>query len=49
LGRTPIGRATVDQLKMNTSYQIEARKYWVAADLYPNSKMTYSPNVIAQR
>jgi len=35
LGRTPIGRATVDQLKMNTSYQIEARKYWVAADLYP--------------
>jgi hypothetical protein len=34
-GRTPVGRATIDQLKMNTSYQIEARKYWVAADLYP--------------
>jgi hypothetical protein len=35
LGRTPIGRATIDQLRMNTSYQIEARKYWVEAGLYP--------------
>jgi HNH endonuclease len=35
LGRTPIGRATIDRLRMNTSYQIEARKYWVEAGLYP--------------
>jgi HNH endonuclease len=35
LGTTPIGRATIDQLKMNTSYQIQARKYWVEAGLYP--------------
>ena len=35
LGRTPIGRATIDQLRMNTSYQIEARRYWVEAGLYP--------------
>ena len=35
LGRTPRGRATIDQLRMNTSYQIEARKYWVEAGLYP--------------
>jgi HNH endonuclease len=35
LGRTPTGRATIDQLRMNTSYQIEARKYWVEAGLYP--------------
>ncbi len=31
----PIGRATIEQLRMNTSYQIEARKYWVEATLYP--------------
>jgi hypothetical protein len=35
LGRTPIGRATIEQLRMNTSYQIEARKYWVEVGLYP--------------
>jgi hypothetical protein len=35
LCRTPTGRATIDQLRMNTSYQIEARKYWVEASLYP--------------
>ncbi len=35
LGTTPTGRATIDQLKMNTSYQIQARKYWVEAGLYP--------------
>ena len=34
LGRTPIGRATIDRLRMNTSYQIEARRYWVEAGLY---------------
>ena len=34
--RTPIGRATIDELRMNTwIIQIEARKYWVEADLYP--------------
>jgi hypothetical protein len=35
LGKTPTGRATIEQLRMNTSYQIEARKYWVEAGLYP--------------
>ena len=35
LGTTPTGRATINQLKMNTSYQIQARKYWVEAGLYP--------------
>ena len=35
LGRTPVGHATIDQLRMNSSYQIEARKYWVEAGLYP--------------
>jgi HNH endonuclease len=35
LGRTPKGRATINQLRMNTSYQIEARKYWVEAAIYP--------------
>ena len=35
LGRTPIGRATIYRLRMNTSYQIEARKYWAEAGLYP--------------
>jgi hypothetical protein len=35
LGRTPVGRATIDRLRMNTSYQIEARRYWVEAGLYP--------------
>jgi hypothetical protein len=40
LGRTPRGRATIDQLRMNTSYQIEARKYWVQAGLYPMKRVT---------
>jgi hypothetical protein len=35
LGATPTGRATIDQLKMNTLYQIQARKYWVEAGFYP--------------
>jgi hypothetical protein len=35
VGKTPIGRATIDQLRMNSSYQIEARKYWVEVSLYP--------------
>jgi len=35
LGKTAKGRATIDRLKMNTEYQIEARRYWVEANLYP--------------
>jgi len=35
LGRTPIGRATIDRLRMNTSYQTEASRYWVEAGPYP--------------
>jgi HNH endonuclease len=35
LGKTPVGRATIAKLRMNTSYQIEARKYWMEAGLYP--------------
>jgi hypothetical protein len=27
--------ATIDRLRMNSTYQIEARKYWVEAKLYP--------------
>jgi aldehyde dehydrogenase (NAD+) len=34
------GRATIDLLKMSTSYQIEARKYWVQAGLYPMKRVT---------
>jgi hypothetical protein len=35
LGKTAKGRATIDRLRMNSMYQIEARKYWVEAKLYP--------------
>ena len=46
LGRTPVGRATIDRLRMNTSYQIEARKYWLEPAYIPKkerTKLTYSP------
>lgn len=34
-GRTPIGRATVNRLKMNSAERLEARRYWVRLGLLP--------------
>jgi hypothetical protein len=35
VGNTPIGRATVAQLKMNRDLQIEARRIWLQLGLFP--------------
>lgn len=35
LGLTPIGRVTVGQLKLNSAFQIRARRHWVKAGLFP--------------
>jgi hypothetical protein len=34
-GKTPTGRATIEQLQMNTSLQLVARVQWVALGLFP--------------
>jgi hypothetical protein len=34
-GLTPVGRATVERLKMNLSPQSTARRHWVRLDLFP--------------
>jgi hypothetical protein len=34
-GRTPVGRATVARLHMNTSVQLEARRLWMRLGLFP--------------
>ncbi|NET47888.1 MAG: HNH endonuclease [Merismopedia sp. SIO2A8] len=34
-GITPIGKVTVDALKMNTTAQVKARKLWVQLGLFP--------------
>ena|SRR5205085_9613879 len=34
-GLTPIGRATVTRLQMNTSVQLEARRKWMRLRLFP--------------
>ena len=34
-GLTPIGRATVEQLKMNSRLQLAARAQWVVIQLFP--------------
>jgi hypothetical protein len=34
-GRTPIGRATVARLKLNSAFQIRARRDWMRFSLYP--------------
>lgn len=34
-GLTPIGRATLERLKMNQARMIESRKLWVEAKLHP--------------
>lgn len=35
LGRTAIGRATINALKMNNEYIVPARRYWVEAGWHP--------------
>lgn len=35
VGLTPFGRATVEGLKMNNAYAVEARRYWVEAGWHP--------------
>jgi HNH endonuclease len=35
LGLTPIGRATVARLQMNTAVQLEARRLWMQLKLFP--------------
>lgn len=35
IGKTPIGRATVERLRMNASAQCEARRWWTRIGLYP--------------
>lgn len=34
-GLTPPGRATVTQLRMNTPFQVQARKQWTRLGLFP--------------
>jgi HNH endonuclease len=34
IGKTPIGRATVLRLDLNSSLQIRAREFWVALELF---------------
>jgi hypothetical protein len=41
LGTSPTGRATIDQLKMNRSYQIQARKYWWKPAFIPKTCVKY--------
>jgi hypothetical protein len=33
-GRTPIGRATVERLEMNSSLQLRARELWIALGIF---------------
>lgn len=35
IGMTPIGRATVERLRMNAAAQCEARYWWIQIGLYP--------------
>ncbi len=35
VGRTPIGRATVEALQLNRQVLVKARRVWVAAKLHP--------------
>jgi hypothetical protein len=35
LGRTPIGRATVEALRLNNEFILTARRFWVEADRWP--------------
>jgi hypothetical protein len=40
VGRTAIGRATVEALKMNNEYITPARRYWVEAGWHPPNQST---------
>ena len=35
VGRTPMGRATVEQLRINGAAQCEARRWWMLIGLFP--------------
>jgi hypothetical protein len=35
IGRTPIGRATIERLRMNRPRQINARRRWIQLGLFP--------------
>lgn len=35
VGETPIGRATVERLAMNSDFQIAARRQWMRLGLFP--------------
>jgi hypothetical protein len=35
IGRTGKGRVTVQRLKMNSAFQIRARRHWMRLDLFP--------------
>lgn len=35
LGQTPIGRATIERLRMNSHLQLAARAQWMALQLFP--------------
>ena len=35
LGRTSVGRATVDCLRMNSDAQLQARRQWIRLGVYP--------------
>lgn len=34
-GRTPVGRATIERLRMNSGAQVNARREWMRLGLYP--------------
>jgi hypothetical protein len=35
VGRTPIGRATVDRLQLNEPIHLQARPHWIELGVYP--------------
>jgi hypothetical protein len=35
VGRTPTGRATIDQLRMNSQRQVAARRQWRILGIFP--------------
>lgn len=35
IGKTAIGRATIDALRMNNEWLVNARRVWVAAGIHP--------------
>lgn len=41
IGLTPIGRATVETLRMNNEYIVTSRRYWVEAGWHPPQTITH--------